>query len=68
MRLDRAKDDPRVQGIYGRLVAGGYSLAHIQELRKAIKDFRDSGKFAYIYSSSYGEAGGFRKLLPCNGF
>ncbi len=66
--LDRAKDDPRVQGIYGRLEAGGYSLAHIQELRKAIKDFRDSGKFAYIYSSSYGEAGGLSSYYLATAF
>ncbi|MBK9586984.1 MAG: signal peptide peptidase SppA [Alphaproteobacteria bacterium] len=56
--LDRAKTDPRVKGIYGRMDAGGYGLAHIEEMRKAIKDFRQSGKFAYVYSSSYGELGG----------
>ena len=66
--LDRAKADPRVQGIYARMEVGGYSLAHIQELRKAIKAFRDSGKFAYIYSSSYGEAGGLGSYYLATAF
>lgn len=51
--LSRAKDDPRVEGIYARLKPGHYALAHIQEMRAAIKDFRTSGKFAYIYAPSY---------------
>lgn len=51
--LDRAKNDPRVKGIYANLKQGRYPLANIQEIRTAIKDFRESGKFAYIYASSY---------------
>ena len=52
--IERAKTDPRVEGIYARLNGGGYVLAHIQELRAAIKDFQESGKFTYIYAPSYG--------------
>ncbi|MCK5373918.1 MAG: signal peptide peptidase SppA, partial [Alphaproteobacteria bacterium] len=52
--LNRAKNDDRVEGICARLVGGRYDLAHIQEIRAAIKDFRESGKFAYIYAPSYG--------------
>ncbi len=48
-----AKDDDRIKGIYAHFTAGGYSLAHIQEMRQAIIDFRASGKFAYVYSTSY---------------
>ncbi len=51
--IERAKTDKRVKGIYARLKTGRYQITHIQELRAAIKDFRRSGKFAYIYSSSY---------------
>ncbi len=51
--IDKAKKDDRVQGLYARMNAGGYSLAHIQEMREAIKDFRESGKFAHIYSPSF---------------
>lgn len=49
----RAKDDPRVEGIYAQMEGGAYAITHIQELRTAITDFRSSGKFAYIYGTSY---------------
>ncbi len=52
--IERAKIDPRVEGVYARLNAGRYAISHIQEIRAAIKDFRSSGKFAYIYAPSYG--------------
>ena len=55
--LDNAADDARVQGIIARMNDGAFSLAHIQEVRGAVKRFRESGKFAHIYSSSYGAAG-----------
>ena len=51
--IEQAKTDSRVEGIYASLGNVQLSLAHVQELRIAIKDFRESGKFAYIYSSSY---------------
>ncbi len=58
--LDKARTDPRVEGIYAKLGNGHLSVAHIQELRSAIHDFRKSGKFAYIYSTSYSQGlGGY---------
>ncbi len=51
--IERAKNDPRVEGIYARMSRGHYAIAHVQEIRAAIKDFRSSGKFAYIYAPSY---------------
>ncbi len=58
--IERAKSDPRVEGIYARLNAGHFAIAHIEEIRAAIKDFRSSGKFAYIYAPSYdGGLGGY---------
>jgi len=51
--LERAKTDPRVKGIYARLKNMQMSVAHVQEVRQAILNFRESGKFAYIYASSY---------------
>ncbi len=51
--IERAKYDPRVVGIYAKMKSGHYALSDIQEIRKAIKDFRKSGKFAYIYAPSY---------------
>ncbi len=58
--IERAKNDPRVMGIYAKVKSGRYALANIQEIRAAIKDFRSSGKFAYIYAPSYGNGlGGY---------
>lgn len=48
-----AKDDPRVKGVYAQYLGGRYSVTQVQELRQAIKDFRDSGKFTYVYAPSY---------------
>lgn len=56
--LDRAREDDRVKGIIARMNAGGFVLSHVTEVRSALKRFRDAGKFAHIYSSSYGEGGG----------
>ncbi len=56
--LDAAAQDKRVKGLVVDLSEGApLSLAHIEELRAALKRFRMSGKFAYIYSTSYGEMG-----------
>ncbi len=58
--LERARTDPRVEGIYARLGNIQLSIAHIQELRRAIHNFRKSGKFAYIYSPSFDQGlGGY---------
>ena len=56
--IDRASKDKRVKGIMARMNGGSFSLARSDELRNAIKRFRLAGKFAYIYSSSYGEGAG----------
>lgn len=66
--LDRAKDDTRVKGIYANMVSGSYALGHIQEIRAAIKRFRDSGKFAYVFSSSYADAGGMGTYYLASAF
>lgn len=54
--LDLAAKDERVKGLVV-LMSGGLGTAHISELQEAVKDFKKSGKFAYISSSSYGETG-----------
>ena len=56
--IDAASEDPKIYGIAARMYDGSFQLAHIQELRAAIKRFRSSGKkFTKIYSTSYGGAG-----------
>lgn len=55
--LDRASSDPRVKALSVSLESGSFGISHVQELRAAIARFRASGKPAWIYSPSYGEAG-----------
>lgn len=55
--LDRAATDDRVKSLLVNLESGGLDIAHIQEMRAAVKRFRASGKKAIIYSSSYGDFG-----------
>jgi protease-4 len=56
--IDNAAGDKRVHGMVARMGSGSFDLTHSYELRGAIKRFRAAGKFAYIYSPSYGEGGG----------
>lgn len=56
--LDHASGDKRVKGLFARMEPGSFALARSEELRAAIKRFETAGKFAYIYSSSYGEGAG----------
>lgn len=53
--IDRAHGDDRVKGLIVSLDNAGMELTHIQELREAIKRFRTSGKFAYIYTTSFAD-------------
>ncbi len=55
--IDQASIDPRVRGLLVSLDQGGMELAHIQELRVAIKRLRSSGKFAHVYTASFADAG-----------
>lgn len=56
--LARAKDDKRVLGLVARLGTGELSMAHAQEIRDAIIDFRESGKPAIAFSETFGELTG----------
>ena len=67
--IRRAKDDPRVKGIVARMRDGSFSLAHTDELRAALADFKESGKFTKIYSSSYGgSVGGLGRYYLASAF
>jgi protease IV len=55
--LDRASEDPRVEGIIARVGASGMNLATIQEIRDAITRFREAGKKAVAYAETFGEFG-----------
>ena len=56
--LEIAADDDRVKGLFVRLQSGQMGLSQAYELEQALQTFKASGKFAHVYSSSYGEAGG----------
>ncbi len=56
MRLDAAKSDERVKGIFVRGAEFGVGSSRAEELRAAFKDFQESGKF--IIAHSQGTYGG----------
>lgn len=54
--LDYAKDDPNIEGIYIDADGHSISLTTMEELRPALRAFRDSGnKFIYTYATGYGQ-------------
>ncbi len=55
--LDRAGDDPRVKGVYARLGDDAIGLAKVQQVRDALRAFRDKGKFAVAFADTFGELG-----------
>ncbi|MCF8379148.1 MAG: signal peptide peptidase SppA [Bacteroidales bacterium] len=48
--IEKAKRDDNIKGIYLDLIDLPSNLASIGEIREAILDFRESGKFVYVYS------------------
>jgi len=55
--IEQAKADDRINGIYLSLdpyIATGW--ANLSAIRKALLDFKTSGKFIYAYSEIYGES------------
>lgn len=54
--LEYAKTDPNIEGIYMEhgYLSGGYGA--IEEIRSAINDFKESGKFVYSYAEFLSEA------------
>lgn len=52
--IHAAARDDSVRAIFADLNAMGVDFARAQEIRRAIKDFRASGKPAYVYSESLG--------------
>lgn len=48
-RIESARTDNRVQGLYIRANTDGLSAAHAEELRDALARFRESGKFVIAH-------------------
>jgi protease-4 len=55
--LAAAGEDPRVKGLIARVGRGALTIAQAQELRDAVKRFRDRGKFTLAFAESFGEGG-----------
>jgi len=54
--LNKAARDERVKGLVVRMSNAQLGLTQAHELNQALSLFKLAGKFAYVYSSSYGEA------------
>lgn len=50
--LKRAKEDPRIRGVYLELTDISAGWATLFEIRKALSDFKTSGKFIYAYAEN----------------
>ena len=59
-KIDRAKDDSQIKGIFVRANPYGMSPARAQEFRDAIVDFKTSGKFVIAHAQ------GFEGVSPFN--
>lgn len=57
LAIERAGKQGNVAGLVARIDGGGPGFAQSQELREAIRRFRKEGKFAYAFSTSFGEFG-----------
>lgn len=51
--LEKAKTDDNIEGIFMRLGAVSAGIATLGEIREAMLDFKESGKFIYAYSDAY---------------
>lgn len=52
-RIESAKEDDKIKGIYLDMSMMGASFATLQEIRDALIDFKSSGKFILSYSEYY---------------
>lgn len=54
--IEAAKQDARVKGIYLNFIgAGGITTGAVEELRAALIDFKQSGKFVVAYNEGYSQ-------------
>ena len=55
--IERAQFDDNIRGIYINLTGGGASIANVEELRNALLQFKESGKFIISYNDTYSQLG-----------
>lgn len=54
--IEAAKEDEKIKGIYIETKFMGASFASLQEIRDALLDFKESGKFIYAYGEYISES------------
>ena len=52
--IKKAENNPNISGIYLKIGIFSASPASVQEIRKALEDFKKSGKFVVSYADVYG--------------
>lgn len=55
--LRRARSDQRVKALIAKLGGKPIGLATVQEIRRAVQEFRDAGKATVAWAESFGEFG-----------
>ena len=53
--IQKAKDNENIKGIYLQAGSMGAGFASIEEIRKALADFKTSGKFVVAYGDQYSQ-------------
>lgn len=54
--ISKAKDEPNIQGIYLEAKGIAASPATLSVIRKALQEFRESGKFIIAYADTYAQS------------
>lgn len=52
-QIDRASEDPNIKGIYLDMTFVGAGFARTSEIRTALENFKESGKFIYAYGQAF---------------
>jgi protease IV len=55
--IKSAKSDSKIKGIYLNISSIQAGMATVEEIRKCLSEFKESGKFIYAYSEFYSEGG-----------
>ncbi len=53
--LRRARSDPRVKALVAKVGGRPIGLATVQEIRRAVEEFRDAGKVTVAWAETFGE-------------
>lgn len=51
--IKKAKENEDIKGIYIQATSLGAGFASLEEIRNALKDFKESGKFVVAYGDAY---------------